>query len=371
MSSHHLNNDELSMRHALRLAAQGEGFVEPNPMVGAVIQHHGEVIGEGFHRKFGGPHAEINAIADCHADTRGSTLFVTLEPCCHFGKTPPCVDAILKAGIRRVVVAVEDPFPAVKGKGIAALRAAGIEVDVGVLADEANYLLAPYLKRIRTGKPWVIAKWAMTLDGKIAAHDGTSKWTSSEASRAVVHQLRGRVDGIVVGSGTVIADNPALTARPPGPRSATRIVLDRSMKSPEDSEVFQSARQIPTLLITKDMSTADSQKRYRELGVRIVELKSSESNDQIHELLSQLGALNMTNLLVEGGAGLLGAFLDAEAIDEVHVFVAPKLVGGVAAPSPIAGFGRAPISKALNLEGRQVTTHGCDIHITGRVAKQE
>ena len=186
-----INPDTDHMQRALTLAAKAEGHVEPNPMVGAVIVKEGVILGEGYHQKFGGPHAEIEALKACTADPQGATLYVTLEPCCHHGKTPPCTHAIIRAGIKRVVVALKDPFPQVAGNGIAVLRAANIEVEVGLLQDQATYLLAPYLKRIQTGKPWVIAKWAMTLDGKIAAADGSSKWITSDAARAIGHQLRG------------------------------------------------------------------------------------------------------------------------------------------------------------------------------------
>ncbi len=370
MSSQSPNDDESFMRQALELAAQGEGYVEPNPMVGAVIVKDGVIIGEGCHAKFGGPHAEVNALSACKVPTNGATLYVTLEPCCHHGKTPPCVDAILKAGIARVVVALEDPFPAVSGKGIATLRAAGVKVEVGLLASEARYLLASYLKRIQTGKPWVVAKWAMTLDGKIAAWDGTSKWISNEASRAVVHQIRGRVDGIVVGSGTIVADNPLLTARPSGPRRATRIILDRRLMSPDNSQVFETAREIPTIVVITPNAPLDAQRRLREMGVQVIELQTICITDQVPELLSRLGEQGMSNLLVEGGAGVLGAFLDARQIDELHTFIAPKIVGGGnAARSPIGGLGFAPISDAVLLEPVNTRLLGDNVYISGRTVK--
>src|SRR5215217_9762955 len=208
------------MRHALALAEKGRGFVEPNPMVGAVLlDSAGQLAGEGWHQKFGGPHAEVFALAEAGDRARGGTLVVTLEPCCHHGKTPPCTDAVLKAGIARVVAAMADPFPKVAGGGLAILRGAGVDVSVGLCEVEAVALNAPYLKLLRTGRPWVHAKWAMTLDGKIATRTGDSKWISGEESRRRVHELRGRMDAIVVGRGTVVADDPLLTARPAGPRT--------------------------------------------------------------------------------------------------------------------------------------------------------
>ena len=230
------------MRRALELAAQGQGAVEPNPMVGCVIARGAEILGEGWHRRFGGAHAEVEALKLAGERARGATVYVTLEPCCHHGKTPPCTRAILDAGVARVVAAMPDPFPQVAGGGLAELRAAGIEVQSGVLEEEARKLNAPYLKLLSTGRPWIIAKWAMTLDGKIATAAGDSRWISCLDSRSIVHQLRGRVDAIVVGRGTAAADDPLLTARPPGPRTAMRIVVDtRASLSPQSQLVRTAA----------------------------------------------------------------------------------------------------------------------------------
>src|SRR5207253_7885382 len=213
-------------RRALELAERGRGYVEPNPLVGAVVVHDGRIIGEGWHQRYGEAHAEVNALTAAGDAARGATLYVTLEPCCHHGKTPPCTDAVLRAGVQRVVAAMLDPFPQVSGKGADLLRAAGVTVDVGLCEAEARRLNAPYLKLLATGLPYVTAKWAMTLDGKIATRTGDSKWISNEASRRRVHELRGRMDAIIVGIGTALADDPLLTARPTGPRTPARIVLD-------------------------------------------------------------------------------------------------------------------------------------------------
>ncbi|MDZ7615653.1 MAG: bifunctional diaminohydroxyphosphoribosylaminopyrimidine deaminase/5-amino-6-(5-phosphoribosylamino)uracil reductase RibD, partial [Patescibacteria group bacterium] len=229
--------DRWHMSRALELAARGQGFVEPNPMVGCVIARGAELIGEGWHRRYGGPHAEIEALHLAGPRAAGATMYVTLEPCCHHGKTPPCTEAILRAAPARVVIAQRDPFPAVAGKGIARLQAAGIQVDVGLAEAEARELNAPYLKLLGTGRPWVMAKWAMTLDGKLATRTAESQWISGPESREIVHQLRGRVDAVIVGRGTAEHDNPALTARPPGARSATRIVLDSGASLSLDSQL--------------------------------------------------------------------------------------------------------------------------------------
>src|SRR5436309_2908852 len=235
------------MHRALELAERGRGFVEPNPLVGAVLVRDGQVVGEGWHQRYGQAHAEVNALSAAGEAARGATLYVTLEPCCHHGKTPPCTDAVLKAGVARVVVAMADPFPKVSGGGLAILRAAGVEVHVGLCEPEARELNAPYLKLLRTGRPWVHAKWAMTLDGKIATRTGDSKWISGEESRRRVHELRGRMDAILVGRGTVVADDPLLTARPAGPRVAARVVVSASGELPERCQLRATAREVPVI----------------------------------------------------------------------------------------------------------------------------
>src|SRR6516165_11597427 len=236
------------MARALELAERGRGYVEPNPLVGAVVVRDGKIIGEGWHQHYGEAHAEVYALAAAGEPAQGATLYVSLEPCCHHGKTPPCTDAVLRAGIRRVVAAMPDPFPAVAGKGAEQLRQAGVPVEFGVGETEARRLNAPYLKLLATGWPWVHAKWAMSLDGKIATRSGDSRWISNETSRRRVHELRGRMDAIIAGIGTVLADNPQLTARPPGPRTPARIVLDSQGRIPDDAIVVQSARITPTII---------------------------------------------------------------------------------------------------------------------------
>ncbi|HEU5116788.1 MAG TPA: bifunctional diaminohydroxyphosphoribosylaminopyrimidine deaminase/5-amino-6-(5-phosphoribosylamino)uracil reductase RibD, partial [Isosphaeraceae bacterium] len=237
--------DRLFMLRALAEARLGLGRVEPNPMVGAVLVKDGRLLSVGHHDRFGGPHAEIHALSNSGSSARGASLYVTLEPCCHTGKTPPCVDAILRAGVTRVVAAMRDPFPRVAGGGFARLSEAGVEVEVGIEEQAARTLNAPYLKRLTTGRPYVIAKWAMTLDGKTAVRGGQSQWISGPRSRALVHELRGRVDGLISGIGTVLADDPLLTARPAGPRQAVRVVLDSSARLPLSSRLVQTAGECP------------------------------------------------------------------------------------------------------------------------------
>jgi len=361
--------DAFHMARALRLAEMGRGSVEPNPLVGCIIAHGAEIIGEGWHERFGGPHAEVEALAVAGRRAAGATMYVTLEPCCHQGKTPPCSQAVIAAGLRRVVVAQRDPFPQVDGGGIAALLAAGIAVDVGLREDSARTLNAPYLKLLSTGRPWVIAKWAMTLDGKIAARGGSSKWISGEASHRVAHALRGRVDAIVVGRGTAAADDPLLTARPSGPRVATRIVLDTAASLSSDRQLVRTARQTPTMVVVGPRAAVADRQRLETAGCEILLCDAKTPQARIDQLLAELGRRRMTSVLVEGGGTLLGGLLDAGQIDEVHAFIAPKLVGGTTAPVAIAGEGFGDISQALTLIDPQVEPLDGDVYVHGHVAR--
>lgn len=360
---------EEAMRRAINLAQRGIGFVEPNPAVGAVIvADDGRVVGEGWHELFGGPHAEVMAFAAAQQAARGATLYVTLEPCCHFGKTPPCTRAILAAGIRRVVVGTVDPARHVNGGGIAELRAAGIEVEVGLLADQARSLIAPFAKLMTTGLPWIHAKWAMTLDGKIATRTGSSRWISNTGSREIVHRLRGRMDAILVGVGTVIADDPLLTARPAGPRVASRIVIDSLARTPIDSQLVRTAREFRTIIFTSPNATNSNCDALQSAGVEVVRSDTdSTGRPDLRFVLRELGQRRMTNVLVEGGGRLFGSFFDSASLDEVHVFIAPKLAGGVTAPSPVAGIGVAEMNDALQLRDTQIDVVDGDVYLRGRI----
>ena len=352
------------MRHALLLAGRGRGRVEPNPLVGAVVlDATGHAVGEGWHQQFGGPHAEVHALAAAGDRARGGTLVVTLEPCCHWGKTPPCTDAVLRAGVRRVVAAMADPFPKVAGGGLQLLREAGVAVEVGLLEAEARRLNAPYLKLLRTGRPWVHLKWAMTLDGKIATGTGDSRWISGEESRRRVHELRGRMDAVIVGRGTVAADDPLLTARPPGPRAAARVVLTASGELPERCQLRATAREVPVIVFT-GAGNEGKLAGWAADGAEVVALAVGDNGVSIDAVLADLGRRRMTNVLVEGGAGVHGAFLDARAADEVHVFVAPKLAGG-AGPGPVDGRGADRIADALALTAFTATASGEDVYLHG------
>jgi diaminohydroxyphosphoribosylaminopyrimidine deaminase/5-amino-6-(5-phosphoribosylamino)uracil reductase len=364
--------DDTWMHCAIALAEHGRGHVEPNPLVGAVVVRDGQVVGEGWHQKYGEAHAEVNALAAAKDAARGATLYVTLEPCCHQGKTPPCTDAIVKAGIARVVAALRDPFPEVAGKGKAQLQEAGItfEFGGGVAVESARRLNAPYLKLLAAGRPYVHTKWAMTVDGKIATRTGDSQWISNETSRARVHTLRGCVDGIVIGIGTALADNPLLTARPPGPRIATRVVLDAQARLPLESQLVRTANEAPTLVATTSAAPAPAIAALRAHGCEVLVVPATDNGrSALRPLLTELGRRRWTNLLVEGGAAVLGSFFDARLVDEAHVYLAPMLFGGSEAHTPIGGLGAATVAEALRFESWKLEPVKGDIYLRGWIAQ--
>jgi len=357
------------MQRALELAERGRGHVEPNPLVGAVVVCDGRLVGEGWHQAYGQAHAEINALAAAGAAARGGTLYVTLEPCCHHGKTPPCTDAVLRAGLRRVVLAMLDPFPQVSGQGAAFLRAAGIEVETNAALDEARRLNAPYLKLLAKGQPYVHAKWAMSLDGKIASATGKSKWISNKASRGYVHTLRGLMDAIIVGGNTVRRDDPLLTVRPPGPRTPVRIVLSRPAHLAPTSQLVRTAHKAPALVVSAMPLEAEAAQLLQAAGCEVLSIPAADPAAQVRFLLDELGRRRMTNVLVEGGSEVLGSFRDAGAIEEVHVFIAPRLLGGAAAVSPMAGRGADEIASSLSLAEWHVEEIAGDLLVHGRVSQ--
>ncbi|HVS37933.1 MAG TPA: bifunctional diaminohydroxyphosphoribosylaminopyrimidine deaminase/5-amino-6-(5-phosphoribosylamino)uracil reductase RibD, partial [Gemmataceae bacterium] len=331
-------------------------------------------------QRCGQAHAEVNALAAAGGDARGATLYVTLEPCCHHGKTPPCTDAILRAGVARVVAAMSDPFPEVAGKGADQLRQAGVAVEFGVGEAAARRLNAPYLTLLATKMPYVHAKWAMTLDGKIATRTGDSKWISNEASRRRCHVLRGRMDAVIVGVGTALADDPQLTARPPGPRTPVRIILDSKCRLPTHSVLARTAREVPTLLATTTEAPAERVAALRALGCEVLTPpltprplppgerargEGAGGRTDVMALLAELGRRRMTNALVEGGSGVLGSFLDAGVIDEVHVSIAPCLAGGAEARTPVGGRGVEKIAEALRLTETRVEVLDGDVFVHG------
>lgn len=365
--------DETSaMRRALNLAARGIGSVEPNPPVGAVIVDDKlQPLGEGWHQEYGGPHAEIRALTAAGERARGAHLFITLEPCCHTGKTPPCSRALIEAGIARVTAAVRDPAPYVDGSGIRELEGAGVNVEVGLLGREAALLAAPFLKLVTTGMPFIHAKWAMTLDGKIATRRGQSHWLSNERSREEVHRLRGRMDAIIVGARTAVLDDPRLTARPKGPRTPVRIVVDRDLLLSPDCRLLQTIDEAPVLLATSESTAAERGEVFRQRGAEVLAvagLPDDPNKLDPEALMRELGRRQMTNVLVEGGGGLLGSLFDGGLIDQVHVYLTPKLVGGSAAVSPLAGLGLESVPRTEQFETQSVSTIAGDVYWQGMLS---
>lgn len=366
------HSDTAIMQHALLLAARGFGSVEPNPQVGAVIvSSDRHLIAEGWHAQFGGPHAEINAITAAAGNTAGNDLFVTLEPCSHHGKTPPCVDALLHAGFRRVVVGCPDPAPHAAGRGLQLLSNAGVVVETGLCKEAAEALIAPFRRQMLQRLPWVHAKWAMSLDGRIACDSGHSQWISSPVSRAAVHSLRGRVDAILTGAGTVRADNPLLTARPPGPRTPLRVIFDSSGTAvTADSRLAQSLSDAPVLVCVSNRCSESNRLKLRNLGVDVFAADSPNSVPP-RTVLAELGRRGLTHVLIEAGPALLGAFFDQQAVDEVHIFVAPKILGGTHARSAVAGFGQNCVPATAQLQHMHVRQLDTDVLIEGRWIRHE
>jgi diaminohydroxyphosphoribosylaminopyrimidine deaminase/5-amino-6-(5-phosphoribosylamino)uracil reductase len=356
------------MRRALSLARRGQGRVEPNPMVGCVIVRRGRIIGEGYHRAFGGPHAEVNALSDCSSSPRGSTVYVTLEPCSHFGKTPPCADALIAARVREVVIGCADPHVAVSGGGLAKLRQAGVGVRVGIEAERAQDLVAPFRVVSQQGRPYVTAKWAQSLDGKTATRTGDSQWISCATSRKWVHRLRARVDAVMVGSETVLRDDPMLTARDVRiRRSAARIVWDRRLRMPTNCALARTAGTTRTIVLTSEAKAKSRKARALSgMGVDIVPCPLRGDHLDPRRGLRKLGKEGMTNVLLEGGATILASFFEAKLIDEAHVFVSPIIIGGDDATGAVGGQGVSRVAQAWAGRDVSVRRSGTDWHYTIR-----
>ncbi|MEW4487436.1 bifunctional diaminohydroxyphosphoribosylaminopyrimidine deaminase/5-amino-6-(5-phosphoribosylamino)uracil reductase RibD [Thalassoglobus sp. JC818] len=371
-SPQRFRTDSEAMTHALSLARRGLGYVEPNPPVGAVIvDSHGNLIGEGHHQRFGGPHAEVVALTSATSKVRGATIYVTLEPCSHYGKTPPCADALIAAGLSRVVIGTMDPAEHVCGQGIERLRDAGITVDVGVCEPEARQLIGPFKKLQCEKLPYIHAKWAMTLDGRIASRTKASKWISNEQSRSIVHQLRGRMDGVLTGIGTVLVDDPLLTARPQGPRVPTRIILDRQLRLPLESQLIRTVDQAPVLVFCTDQAETERIEQVRQLGVEveIVAIDSNTDRIDVFAVLRELGRRQMTNVLIESGGTLLGSLIDQDCVDEVHCFIAPRIIGGEGAISPVLGNGFDTMEQARRLRNPEVQALDGDVYVRGELVR--
>ena len=357
------------MLHALALARRGEGRVNPNPLVGAVVVRDGRVIGEGWHTAFGNLHAEREALADCRRrgeDPRGATVYVTLEPCCHTGKTPPCTDALLEARVARVVVGSPDPNPLVAGKGCGILRAAGVEVDMaqGQVLGACLRLNRAFFHFISTGRPLVIAKYAMTLDGKIATRTGASRWITGEAARRRVHEDRRRYASVLVGVGTVIADDPQLTCRLDGEDEAAaspvRMVCDTHLRTPLSSHIVETADCVRTIVAT--CAGEEEFAPFADRGCELLQVGAdAQGHADLRQIVDGLGSLGIDSVIVEGGSGVLGAAFDAGIIDRIQAYVAPKVFGGTSAPSPVGGAGVALPSDVMELTPPEATLLGSDV----------
>jgi diaminohydroxyphosphoribosylaminopyrimidine deaminase / 5-amino-6-(5-phosphoribosylamino)uracil reductase len=340
--------DERFMRRALALARLGLGKTSPNPSVGAVLIRKRRIVAKGRTAQAGGPHAEVFALRNRKA--KGATLYVTMEPCSTWGRTPPCTEAIIATGVKRVVVAARDPNPKHNGRGLAVLRRAGIHVEVGLLSDEATALNEAFNKWITTGIPFVVAKAAMSLDGKIATHTGDSKWITSEAARREAHRLRADVDAIMVGANTVIRDNPQLTVRH-GVRGKQpwRVVIDGRGRCPCTARLFTDAHRQRTIVLTTSRSPASWRKGLGQSGVHILVIKGSSGHLNLRTALSALGKMDITSLLVEGGGELLGSLFDSRLVDKVALFYAPIIIGGRDAVTAVGGKGSSKIKNSVRL----------------------
>lgn len=366
-------DDEKIMKMALGLARKGIGHTSPNPMVGAVLVKDGRVVGKGYHQAAGKAHAEVNAIDDAGPLAKGATLFVTLEPCNHTGRTPPCTEKIIAAGIREVVVAMRDPNPNVAGGGIEYLQQRGISVRVGACEDQARKLNECFVKYVSTRRPFVILKCAATLDGRIAMRTGDSKWVTNADSKAFVHRLRHAVDAVIVGIHTIRQDNPRLTARIAGGggRDPVRIILDTRLSIPEDANVLRHPSDSATILITAPLSDAEKRKKDRlEKGnVRIIESSLNGNRIDLDKLMAQLGSEGITSLLIEGGAAVFASALAAGIVDKVFFFYAPKISGGDDGVPICRGRGPERMDQCIKVG--DITTHrfGCDVLIEGYIDK--
>lgn len=364
--------DEHYMREALTLAAQARGRTSPNPMVGSVVVKDGQVVGRGYHVKAGLRHGEVAALEDAGPHAQGATLYVNLEPCCHYGRTPPCTKTVIAVGVRRVVAAVRDPNPLVSGKGLEELRRAGVEVKVGVLEEEATHLNEMYFKYITTKRPFVLLKVAASLDGKIATVTGESRWITNERSRELVHHLRDEVDAVMVGINTVLRDDPLLTTRLPGGagKDPIRIVVDSHLRTPPTARMLMSSSSACTIIATTSQAADERRVQLEARGARVLVVEGTEPRVPLRALMDQLGSLQITSLLLEGGGEVHEAALRADIVDKVMFFLAPKLLGGRAAPPAIGGQGVAQLTQAVTLERVRVQMLDDDLLVEGYVRRR-
>ncbi len=360
------------MERALELAEKGIGHTNPNPLVGAVIVKDGKIIGEGCHEYFGGPHAEINAFKNAGEDTSGATMYVTLEPCSHYGKTPPCAEAIVKKEIKKVIIAMKDPNPKVSGRGIKILRDNGIEVITGVLEERSRKLNEIFIKYITTRSPFCILKSAMTLDGKTAAVSGDSRWITNEESRNYVHRLRHRVSAIMVGVGTIIQDDPFLNTRlgEVKGRDPIRVIVDSSARIPLSANVLNFNSEAGTIIAATELAADGKRTELERKGAEIIITPMADGQVDLKALMKALGERGIDSVLLEGGGELNYSAIEADIVDKVNIFIAPKLIGGNKARTPVGGEGRQYMKEAVLLRDRKTYTFGEDIMIEGYIRKE-
>lgn len=359
-----MKTDEQYMQLALDLAASAKGHTNPNPLVGAVIVKDGVIVGTGLHRKAGEPHAEVHAFRMAGERAKGATLYVTLEPCSHYGKTPPCANLVKESEVSRVVVAMQDPNPDVAGRGIQLLRNAGVEVTVGLLEAQARRLNERFIHNMLTSRPFIISKYAMTLDGKIATHTGHSKWVTGEAAREDVHQIRHEVDGILVGVGTVIADNPSLTTRLKGGKgkNPVRIIMDSSLRTRENANIL-NVEEAKTIIVCGENVDRKKIAVFEEKGVNVLPVRSGCNGLDIDDMLAKLYQLGITDILVEGGSTVNASFLQSGAINKYIIYVAPKVLGGRLSLTPIGGYSAVSMDEAFDVEFDSIEKIGQDLRI--------
>lgn len=361
--------DKMYMKRAIELAKRGEGFVSPNPMVGAVIVKDSEIISEGWHEAYGKYHAERNAILKCKRDMTGATIYVTLEPCCHYGKTPPCTEIIIQSGIKRVVIGSIDENPLVKAKGVEILREHGIEVETGVLEKECLKLNEVFFYHMKTKLPFVALKYAMTADGKIAAYTGASKWITGESSRSFVHELRKKYMAIMVGIGTVLNDNPMLNCRIENGKNPIRIICDSTLKIPLDCNICKTADTIKTYAAACEGFDAEKARALEAKGIEIIECGEYGKGVDLFKLMKILGERNIDGILLEGGGALNYSALKSGIVNKVYSFIAPKIFGGAAAKSPVEGEGVSLPEEAFMLEKTDIRIFGDDILVEYNLKK--
>ncbi|MBC2580821.1 bifunctional diaminohydroxyphosphoribosylaminopyrimidine deaminase/5-amino-6-(5-phosphoribosylamino)uracil reductase RibD [Clostridium sp. DJ247] len=361
------------MKRALELAKKGAGYTNPNPLVGAVIVKNDRIIGEGYHMSYGNHHAEINAFNNAIEDVEGATMYVTLEPCSHFGKTPPCANAIVKKKIKKVVIGLKDPNPLVAGKGIQILEDNHIEVVTGVLEEEGKKLNEIFLKYITTKTPFCIMKTAMTLDGKIASYTGHSKWITNELSRKYVHQLRHRVAGIMVGIGTVLADDPELTTRLENIEGsdAARIIVDSSARTPLEAKVLNVQSKAKTIIATTERADHNKLKALADKGAEIIITPLKNYQVNLSYLMKELGERKIDSILLEGGSELNYSAISQGIVDKVTAFIAPKIIGGNQAKTPVGGTGKETMSEAIEVKHIEIQRFEDDIMIEGYIKKED